>query len=169
MLSAIVLIPPFLLSRWISFPRVNVSSPRLFLSKLEVIITFFELCRKIISHLQTLHICNLLSWPLIKTQNFLCSHKILDITIQWSDFIRWYSDVLFFPQQKEPFGYAMYILSWANLHREVLLQHPSDAILKAVCHQLHYDSKRILSWDWIKCLIITYSFLCTKLFAISCA
>ena len=158
---------PFLLSQWIFISRANGSSLRFFLSKLEVIIIFFELCGKRISHLWTLHICNLSSWVLLKTQNFLCSHKILDITIQWSDFIRWYSDVLFFPQQKEPFGYVMYILSWANLHREILLQHPSDAILKAVCHQLHYDSKRILSWDWIKCLIITYSFLCTKLFVIS--
>ena len=101
-----------------------------------------------ISHLWTLHIYNLSSWALLKTQNFLCSYKTLDTTILLSDFSRWYSDVLFFPQQK-PFGYVMYILSCTNLRWKKLLQHPSDAILKAVCHKLHYDSKRILSWDCI--------------------
>ena len=70
MLSTIVLIPLVLLSQWIPISRAHGSLPRLFLSKLEVIITFFELCGKGISHLWTLHICNLSSWTLLKTQNF---------------------------------------------------------------------------------------------------
>ena len=130
MLSAIVLIPIFLLSWWISFPRANDYSPRLFLSKLEVIITFFELCRKIISHLQTLHICNLSSWPLIKTQNFLCSHKTLDTTILISsDGIR----MFFSFHNKTIWLCHVYTLSRTNLYWKIFHQHPFDAILKVVC------------------------------------
>ena len=62
--------------------------------------------------------------------------------------------MFFSSHNKKTFCYVMYIHSRTNLRWEILLQHPSDEILKVVCHQYYYDSKRILSWD---CIMSHYS------------
>ena len=90
---------PFSFIPVIFFLRANDSSPRLFLSKLEVIITFFELCGKRISHLWTLHIHNLSSWTLLKTQNFplFSQNFLIHYSVIW--FHQVVSQCFFFPQQ----------------------------------------------------------------------
>jgi len=165
MLSTIVLIPLVLLSQWIPISRSNGSLPRLFLSKLEVIITFFELCGKRISHLWTLHIRNLSSWTLLKTQNFPLFSQNFWYTVLWSDFIRWYHNVLFFPQQNYLVMSGTYFLVQIYARRCCSNIHLINSQISM--HQCHYDSKRILSWDCIKCLIISYPFLCINPFATS--
>ena len=105
----------------------------------------------------------MLHLPLLKTQKF----SLFLSSFRCHCSVIWFHQVVSqcsFLSTTKPFGYVMCILSRTNLRRKILLQHPSDAILKTVCHQYLYDSKRILLWDWIKCLIITYSFLCTELF-----
>jgi len=162
MLSVIVLIPSFLLSQWIFFPRANDSSPRLFLSKLRgqnnLLWTFVG---KEISHLWTLHICNLSSWPLHKTQNFLCSHKTLDTTILISsDGIRMFFS---FHNKNHLVMSCIYIFSYKSSLEDIS---PTSIryYSKISMYQCHYDSKGILSWDSIKFLTITYPFLYIKTF-----
>ena len=116
---------------------------------------------KEISHLWTLHICNLSSWPLHKTQNFLCSHKTLDTTILISsDGIRMFFS---FHNKNHLVMSCIYIFSYKSSLEDIS---PTSIryYSKISMHQCHYDSKGILSWDCIKFLTITYPFLCIKPF-----
>ena len=119
MLFAIVLIPLFLLFRWISFPRANDSLPRLFLSKLEVKITFFESFQE--KNFPSFEFCIYANchFALAFTLNptFLCSHKTLDTTILWSNIIKWYRNILFFSQQNHLDMSCIYFLVQISVER----------------------------------------------------
>ena len=123
-------------------------------------VTSLDFAGKGISHLWTLHICNLSSWPLLKTQNFLCSHKTLDTTILISsDGIRMFFS---FHNKNYLVMSCIYTFSYKSSLEDIS---PTSIWCnsKSSMHQCHYDSKRILSWDCTKCLVRTYPFLCINL------
>ena len=116
---------------------------------------------KWIFHLWTLHICNLAPWPLHKTQNFLCSHKTLDTTIQISSYgIRMFFS---FHNKNHLVISCIYTFSYKSLLEDIS---PTSIWCnsKSSMHQCHYDSKRILSWDCTKFLVRTYSLSLHKSF-----
>ena len=148
MLSAIVLIPLFFYSGEFSFLERMTLHRDYSYQNIEVKITLF-------------HICNLSSWPLHKTQNFLCSHKTLDTTILISsDGIRMFFS---FHNKNHLVMSCIYIFSYKSSLEDIS---PTSIryYSKISMHQCHYDSKGILSWDSIKFLTITYPFLCIKPF-----
>ena len=118
---------------------------------------------KEISHLWTLHICNLSSWHLHKIQNFLCSHKTLDTTI--FDLISSDGILMFFyfHNKNHLVMSCIYIFSYKSSLEDIS---PTSIWCnsKSSMHQCHYYSKRILSWDCTKCLVRTYSFSLHKFF-----